>query len=119
MAYETFPTISGGSITEGSYEIEDPIVETGMENGWTDVRTTRSRARFVNIKVTFVVNATDNATVLGFLVSKRLRTIPFFYRHDKLGTLLVRLSTPTLPVAFEILGDPVWYRLELTFEEQF
>lgn len=119
MAYETFPTIVGQSVVELGYEIDDPVVETEFENGWIDVRTTRSRARFRDIRVVFTVDATDKNTILNFLISKRLRAIPFYYQHNKLGTLLVRLATSLLPVAFEVLGDPVWYRIELIFEEQF
>jgi hypothetical protein len=119
MAYTTFPTITGSAIIETGYTIDDPVIETEFENGWIDVRTLRSRARYRDIKVTYVVDATDKDTILNFLTARRLRAQPFYYQHDKLGTLLVRLATPALPVSFEILGDPVWYKLELTFEEQF
>jgi hypothetical protein len=119
MAYETFPSITGSSVVEEGYEIEDPVIETEFENGWIDARSLRSRPRFVDIRVTYTVDATDKDTILNFLVSKRLRAIPFLYPHDKLGTILVRLAQAKLPVAFEVLGDPVWYKLSLVFEEQF
>lgn len=118
-AYETFPEIEGLSVVENAYEIDDPVIEGEFENGWADIRTLRARPRYDNMAVTYIVNTTDKDTILNFLIARRLRVEPFFYRHNKLGTLLVRLKAPKLPVTFEILGDPVWYRMELIFEEQY